>query len=160
MKNTSGYWRRAGLTGILLSIKPKYVKEILSGIKQYEFRKQIFKNKSAKTVFIYSTSPQKKIVACFRLGEIVEGHPDYLWEQFWNVSGLNEREFFDYFSDRNTGYAIRIEDLKEYSEPVDPFTLFGKFVAPQSFYYVDQDHIQNQMRIIMDPPHHNFTLRV
>ena len=91
------------LTGVLLSIKPKYVKDILSGVKQYEFRKQIFKNESAKTVFIYSSSPQKKIVACFRVGKIVEGHPDYLWEQFWDVSGVSEQEFFEYFSDRDTG---------------------------------------------------------
>jgi len=65
-------------------------------------------------VFIYSSSPQKKIVACFRVGKIVEGHPDYLWELFWDVSGLNEEEFFDYFSDRDTGYAIRIDDLEPF----------------------------------------------
>jgi predicted transcriptional regulator len=127
------------LTGVLLSIKPKYVKEILSGAKQYEFRKQIFKNESAKTVFIYSSSPQKKIVACFRVGKIVEEHPDYLWEQFQNVSGLSEEEFFEYFSDRNTGYAIRIDDLKMFPEPVDPHAMFEGFVAPQSFCYVDSD---------------------
>ena len=126
------------LTGVLLSIKPKYVKDILSGAKQYEFRKQIFKNESAKMVFIYSSSPQKKIVACFRVGKIVEGHPDYLWEQFWDVSGLSDQEFFEYFSDRDKGYAIRIDDLEPFTEPVDPHTVFERFVAPQSFCYVDR----------------------
>jgi type I restriction enzyme S subunit len=128
-----------GLTGVLLSIKPKYVKEILSGAKQYEFRKQIFKNESAKTVFIYSSSPQKKIVACFRVGKIVEGHPDYLWEQFWDVSGLSEEEFFEYFSDRDNGYAIRIDELEQFAEPIDPHAVFERFVAPQSFCYVNSD---------------------
>lgn len=125
------------MTGVLLSIKPKYVREILSGVKQYEFRKQIFKNALTKTVFIYSSSPQKKIVACFRVGKIVEGHPDYLWEQFWDISGLSEQEFFDYFSDRDIGYAIRINDLEAFPIPVDPHTVFERFVAPQSFCYVD-----------------------
>jgi len=128
---------RAELTGVLLSIKPKYVKEILSGAKQYEFRKQIFKKESAKTVFIYSSSPQNKIVACFRVGKIVEGHPDFLWEQFREVSGISEQEFFEYFSDRVTGYAIRIDDLEPFPEPVDPHVMFERFVAPQSFCYVE-----------------------
>lgn len=121
----------------MLSIKPKYVKEILSGAKQYEFRKQIFKDKSATPVFIYSSSPQKKIVACFRVGKIVKGHPDYLWEQFRDVSGMSEQEFFDYFSDRDTGYAIRIDELEPFAKPVDPCVVFKRFVAPQSFCYVD-----------------------
>jgi predicted transcriptional regulator len=125
------------VTGVLLSIKPKYVKEILSGAKQYEFRKQIFKNESAKTVYIYSTSPQKKIVARFQIGKIIKEHPDYLWEQYCDVSGLSEKEFFEYFSDRDTGYAIRIEELETFAEPVDPHMMFDKFVAPQSFRYVN-----------------------
>ena len=135
------------MTGVLLSIKPKYVKEILSGAKQYEFRKQIFKNAFTKTVFIYSSSPQKKIVACFRVGKIVEGHPDYLWEHFWDVSGLSEQEFFDYFSDRDTGYAIRIDELVEFPKPVDPHILIERFVAPQSFCYVDYSFNNQQLRI-------------
>jgi type I restriction enzyme S subunit len=139
------------LTGVLLSIKPKYVKKILSGVKQYEFRKQIFKKESAKTVFIYSSSPEKKIVACFRVGKVIEGHPDYLWEQFWDVSGLSEREFFTYFSNRDTGYAIRIDELEPFPEPVDPHNLFERFIAPQSFCYIDRTPTQNQMTIIKNP---------
>ncbi|MDP2797315.1 MAG: hypothetical protein Q8N94_07380 [Methanoregula sp.] len=125
------------MTGVVLSIKPKYVKEILNGAKQYEFRKQVFKNESAKTVFIYSSSPQKKIVACFRVGKIIKGHPDYLWERFRNISGISEQEFFEYFSDRVTGYAIRIDDLEPFPEPVDPHAMFERFVTPQSFCYVN-----------------------
>lgn len=141
MTNTRGYWRRAELTGVLLSIKPKYVKEILSGAKQYEFRKRIFRNETVKTVYIYSTSPEKKIVARFQLSEIIKNSPDYLWEQYCDVSGLSEREFFEYFSDRDTGYAIRIDELEEFAEPVDPRSVIDRFVAPQSFRYVDGHEI-------------------
>jgi type I restriction enzyme S subunit len=109
----------------------------MSGAKQYEFRKQIFKDESIKTVFIYSSSPQKKIVACFRVGRIIEGHPDYLWEEFWDVSGLSEPEFFEYFSGKENGFAIRIDELEKFDEPVDPYAMFERFVPPQSFCYVD-----------------------
>ncbi|MCK9631125.1 MAG: hypothetical protein M0R30_05725 [Methanoregula sp.] len=137
MGNSDHGRQRGVLTGVLLSIKPKYVRAILDGTKQYEFRKQIFKDESVKTVYIYSTSPQKKIVARFRLGKIVKEYPEYLWEQYCDVSGLSEHEFFEYFSDRDTGYAIRIEGLEPYPEPVDPHTVFERFVAPQSFCYVN-----------------------
>jgi predicted transcriptional regulator len=125
------------LTGVLLSIKPKYVRAILDGTKQYEFRKQIFRDRSRETVFIYSSSPEKKIVARFHIGKIVEGTPDYLWEEFWDVSGISEPEFFEYFSGKDNGFAIRIEELEEFAEPVDPYARFERFVPPQSFCYVN-----------------------
>jgi type I restriction enzyme, S subunit len=95
-------------------------------------------------VFIYSTSPQKKIVARFQLGKIIKDHPDYLWEQYCDVSGLSEREFFEYFSDRDTGYAIKIDELEQFSEPVDPHMVFERFVAPQSFCYLDNRSLNNK----------------
>ena len=45
---------------VLISIKPKYVKKIISKEKKYEFRKNIFK-KNVDTIIIYTTSPEKKI---------------------------------------------------------------------------------------------------
>ena len=125
------------MTGVLLSIKQKYVRENLNGNKQYEFRKQIFRDRSRYTAFIYASSPIKKIVACFRLSEIVEGHPDYLWEQFWDVSGISETEFFNYFSGKENGFAIRIDELERFTKPIDPADTFEKFIPPQSFCYVD-----------------------
>ncbi len=41
---------------VLLSIRPKYVEEIIKGNKRYEFRKSIFK-KNVEEVWIYATSP-------------------------------------------------------------------------------------------------------
>ena len=133
------------MTGVLLSIKPKYVREILNGKKQYEFRKQIFRDRSRDVILIYASSPVKKIVAYFSLGEIVEGHPNSLWRQFKNVSGVSKEEFFDYFSGKEHGFAIKIEELEQFAEPLDPTAIFEKFVPPQSFCYVDCSDIQNQM---------------
>jgi type I restriction enzyme S subunit len=84
----------------------------------------------------------KKIVAHFQLGEIVEGHPKYLWEQFRNVSGIEEEDFFQYFAGKDTGFAIQIEELMQYERPIDPKALFKNFVPPQSFCYVD--YLTNQ----------------
>jgi len=125
------------LTGVLLSIKPKYVKAIMDGIKEYEFRKQIFKDRSVKIAFIYESSPMQKIVGSFVISEIVEGHPDYLWEEFQEVSGVSEPEFFNYFAGRENGFAIRIDKLERFETPIDPHEVIEKFVPPQSFCYMD-----------------------
>lgn len=122
---------------VLLSIKPKYVEKIVNGEKQYEFRKRIFRNKNVIKAFIYSTSPTKKIVGEFDIGNIIEDSPIRLWTELQEVSGINEKEFFDYFRDINKGFAIGIEKLNIFDEPIEPNELISDFSPPQSFCYVN-----------------------
>ncbi|MBB6497325.1 hypothetical protein [Methanococcus maripaludis] len=124
---------------ILLSIKPKYVKEILNGSKKYEFRKSIFKNHDKdELVFIYSSYPVKKIVGTFTVGEVIENCPKILWNEFKNVSGIKESDFFKYFEEKEKGYAIEIGGLNEFENHVDPKEINPDFRAPQSFCYMSE----------------------
>ena len=59
---------------VLLSVKPKYAELIMMGCKKYEFRKVIFSNKHIDLTYIYSSSPVKKIIGTFRIGDIIEDH--------------------------------------------------------------------------------------
>ena len=52
------------------------------------FASRSFATVPVKPLSFTPSSPEKKIVARFRIGEIGEGPPDYLWEEFWDVSGL------------------------------------------------------------------------
>jgi type I restriction enzyme S subunit len=122
---------------VLLSIKPKYVKSILEGEKQYEFRKAIFRNPSVNRIFIYSSAPVKRIVALFEISRIIEDHPSALWDQTRDHAGINDEEFFSYFAGRSRGYAIGIENLREFDTPIDPREEIPGFVPPQSYCYVD-----------------------
>ena len=122
---------------VLLSIKPKYVRSILEGEKRYEFRKAIFRNRSVHRVFIYSSAPVKRIVALFEISRIIEDHPSALWDQTRDHAGINDAEFFSYFAGRSRGYAIGIENLKEFDTPIDPREEIPGFVPPQSYCYVD-----------------------
>ncbi len=126
---------------VLLSIRPKYVEEILKGNKKYEFRKVIFRCKEdLEMVYIYSSSPVKKIVGAFVIENIIEDHPEVLWAQFKDFSGINdEREFFNYFGANKIGFAIEIGDLEVFKSPADPRILIPDFVPPQSFRYIDEN---------------------
>ena len=121
----------------LLSIKPKHVKAIVNGKKRYEFRKSIFKNRNIEKVYVYSTAPVKKVVGSFRIGRIIEDHPKRLWARLKKFSGLNDKEFFAYFGDNEKGFAIEIEGVTQFQNPIDPRNLIVNFVPPQSFCYVD-----------------------
>lgn len=123
---------------VLLSIKPQYVEEIIKGNKKYEFRKKVFKKKNeVSEIYIYSTSPEKKIVGYFKFNQIIEDHPKNLWENFKEVSGIDEFEFFEYFKEKETGFAIEISQLELFDNPIDA-SVIPNFIAPQSFRYIDE----------------------
>lgn len=125
---------------VILSIKPKYVEEIKSGRKKYEFRRAIFKKGTdVEEIYIYSTSPIKKIVGAFEIDDILAEHPKSLWKRCKEYSGIDEHSFFKYFSNKEIGFAIKIKNLNIFDEPVDPKEAIPNFTAPQSFRYVEQN---------------------
>jgi type I restriction enzyme S subunit len=122
---------------VLLSIKPKYVEAIMNGEKRYEFRKTIFRNIKTKKVFMYATAPVKKVVGSFLISNIFEDEPEQLWSEFNKFSGLSETEFFNYFNEKEKGFAIEIDKVEEFAIPIDPRKSIQNFVPPQSFYYIE-----------------------
>ena len=122
---------------VLLSIKPKYVKEIIEGRKRYEFRRTIFKRNDVDGVFIYATSPIQKIVGKFTLSLVIEDHPEELWNRCKDYAGVDEKEFFSYFEGKNSGYAIKIREITEFVPSIDPQKIKSDFKPPQSFRYIE-----------------------
>jgi predicted transcriptional regulator len=121
---------------VLLSIKPEYVKKITQGEKKYEFRKKIFKSSTISRIFIYSSSPEKRIIGSFKIGSILKDHPEHLWEQVKEDSGIDYQTYCKYFDGKVEAYAIQIDDLKLLSTPIDPKELDPSFIAPQSYQYL------------------------
>ena len=135
---------------VLLSIKPKYTESIKSGIKRYEFRRKIFKKADGGKVFIYSTSPVKKIIGAFDASTIYEDLPLKIWNLFGQYSGLSENEFFQYFKGCKTAFAIEIKNLVIFDKPHDPSKYFLEFTPPQSYRYFNprQEYLpfENKLR--------------
>ena len=124
-------------TSVLLSIKPKYVERIVNREKKFEFRKVIFKDRGINRVYIYSSSPIKKIVGFFVVGSIIQDKPENLWEDLKEDSGMKANDFFKYFSGKDLGFAIEINKFEEFKTPIEPKQYFSDFSAPQSFCYLD-----------------------
>ncbi|WP_373840337.1 ASCH domain-containing protein [Methanospirillum sp.] len=134
---------------VLLSIKPEYVKRITRGEKKYEFRKKIFKSSDIGRIFIYSSSPEKKIIGSFRIGAILRDHPELLWDQVKEEAGIDYDAYCKYFSGKTEGYAIQINDLKILSIPIDPKEFDPCFTAPQSYQYLPKTYFLSIERFIV-----------
>lgn len=119
---------------VILSIKPEFAFKILSGQKKYEYRKTEFK-KPIDKIFLYASSPIKKIIGEIKIDGILEDKPASLWDATQHLSGIT-KDFFDaYFNDKEKAYALCISSVKRYDKAINPKEKISGFNAPQSFCY-------------------------
>ena len=126
---------------VLISIKPKYVKSIISGKKTVELRRRIPKIKKGDLVFIYSTSPVKAIQAYSFVDKIVSKEPEELWNEVESISGVSKKEFDNYYKGKFIGYGIYLKDIEPIIKPISLDDLREKFEIsnpPQSFRYLSK----------------------
>ena len=75
----------------LFSIKPKYAAMILNGTKHYEYRKSIFSMPyNIDKVYIYASSPIKKVIGEFKVVSILCDTPQKIWQRTHKESGLSK----------------------------------------------------------------------
>lgn len=118
---------------VVLSIKPEFANKIFDGTKLFEFRKRIF-NESIKSVLVYSSSPVQKVIGEFQIGEIIKHDLETLWDLTKEYSGISEDYFYEYFADKEHGYAIQIKKKTKFRIPKclrEDYNL----TPPQSFAY-------------------------
>lgn len=121
----------------LLSIKPEFVEEIMEGKKKFEYRKKVFKRSDVSSIVVYATKPYGKVVGEFEIEDIIEEKIDKLWNDTKHLSGISEDFFYNYFKDRESGFAIQIKDFIEYREHLELSELDSNIkAAPQSFCYI------------------------
>ena len=120
---------------VLLSIKPEFALKIFDGSKKYEYRRAIFKNKEVSRVIVYASDPIKQIIGEFEIEDILHDKPRVLWVKTKNHGGISEKKFFDYFTNKSKGYAIKVKASRTYDAPL-PLNNFMVSSPPQSFMYL------------------------
>lgn len=121
---------------VLLSIHPEFVKQIMDGRKRIEFRKKKF-DKSVERVYVYSTSPVRRVCGYFKVTDIIEDTPEKIWSQFGDVGCISKERFEDYYKTQRVGFGIIINEFKSFISPVNPKLIDINFKAPQSYCYID-----------------------
>ncbi|MGJ7032817.1 ASCH domain-containing protein [Niabella hirudinis] len=119
---------------VVLSIKPEFAYKIFEGTKKFEFRKAIFKNENIKSVIVYASSPVQKVIGEFEIDKVLKHDLDTLWSLTQEHSGISEAFYYEYFANKDEGFAIKIKKTKKYKKPKclrEDFNL----APPQSFAY-------------------------
>ncbi|MDD2245320.1 MAG: hypothetical protein PHR13_12030 [Dysgonamonadaceae bacterium] len=119
---------------MLLSVNPEHVDNILSGVKQFEFRKVRCK-RDVESILIYATSPVMLVVGEAEVREVIEGAPESVWKLTTDFAGVSKPFFDRYYKNKKKAIAYRLGKVERYLQPL-PLSAFGISFAPQSFVYV------------------------
>ena len=127
-------------SSVLISVKPQFSHLIAKGEKTVELRKKVPANLSGRKVFVYSTYPDARIIGFFE-AKTVESLPIVdLWERVRACAGIKKEDFFDYYAEKEEGYAIFFHEFIQLDCPVTLETLRERnpgFVPPQNYYYIN-----------------------
>lgn len=133
----------------LLSIKPQYVESIADGTKRFEFRRRPFARR-VDTVLVYATAPVMRLVMLFQIGHIIRRSPHSVWRACRAFSGIEKSEYDRYFFGTDEAVAISISSIATFDEPIDPRDIFDEFVPPQSFRYLDENTMPDEIRYYLE----------
>lgn len=122
---------------VLSSIKPEFAIKIFDGLKKYEYRRVIFKNKNVNKVIVYASSPARLIIGEFEIEDIIHDELPVLWAKTKSHAGISKRRFSEYFADKSKGYAIKVKTTRMYDAPL-PLTSLMVSSPPQSFAYLGE----------------------
>jgi len=121
---------------VLISIHPRFVDLILKGEKRVEFRR-IWAKQPVDQLVIYATSPVKRIVAVASVQKVEEASMTGLWNLAKeHGGGVTRAELREYFAGSETGFGIKLSEVRRLKKPQDPFRWADGFKAPQSFRYL------------------------
>lgn len=114
---------------ILLAVKPQFVQCMREGIKRVELRKRITM-RAISRIFIYESSPVKRITGLFHPVEIEKLPVPILWKKTKSLSCISKSDFDVYFEGKPDGVAIWFDAFISF-EPLPVTSVSAS--APQSY---------------------------
>lgn len=125
----------SALFDLIISIKPTFTKQILSGNKTVEYRKAA-PQRHIRYIYIYETKPTMKIIGFFPYSGFYQGTPQDIWDKTKNMAGISKEYFDMYYKDTPKAIALKIFNLTILPEPIMPKEFIKDFTPPQSFKYI------------------------
>lgn len=122
------------MSTILLSVKPEYAERILKGIKRFEYRRHL-PREIIENIVIYSTSPQKRVVAKVEVIGVISESPQVVWEITKEYSGISYARYVEYFRNHNIAFAFQLGEIELFTPPKG-LAEYRIKNPPQSFMYL------------------------
>jgi predicted transcriptional regulator len=125
------------LTGAVMALNPKPLAKILSGEKTIEIRSRFSSRWEGQRISLYATKPIGALAGEARIGRVIKGRPDRIWELFGHCIGCDRLEYEAYVKDHNQVFAITLDEVKEYPDGIPlsqlSYLLGIPLTAPQSY---------------------------
>jgi predicted transcriptional regulator len=103
---------------ILVSIKPKYAYQILSGAKLIEIRKRFSERWTGSRAVLYASSPEKALIGEATVRSVTSGRPSDIWARFGTAIGCSPDEFEEYVGSATKVSAIELDAAVPYKQPI------------------------------------------
>lgn len=125
--------RKAGRV-VVLSIEPRWAEAVLSGCKQWEYRRVAPAQAAPYPMLLYATAPTSAVVGQGTVGAVRREAVEPLVAGTVSETPHSPQEVHDYFAGRNAGAALRITATTRFPRPVSLDAL-GISQPPQNFQY-------------------------
>ncbi|HEY0744604.1 MAG TPA: hypothetical protein VGD40_24220 [Chryseosolibacter sp.] len=123
--------------GLLMSVRPEYIKKIFNGDKLIEIRRRFNHKWSNRRVTLYSSHPTKAVVGYAIIQSVVSDSPRNIWNTYGSQLGCNKNEFDSYTSGLQKVFAIQLNEIQPYKTPMLlsqlSWFLDKTLVPPQSY---------------------------
>ncbi|MHC4533896.1 MAG: ASCH domain-containing protein [Planctomycetota bacterium] len=124
--------------GIVISIRPKYARKILSGNKKVEVRRVFSKKWKSSKVTIYASGPERSLAGEALIKDVIFDKPENVWERFSDQIGCAKEEFDKYTASKNKVYAIVLDNAVPYRKSIsigEISSLLKENLRPPQNYY-------------------------
>jgi predicted transcriptional regulator len=130
-----------------MSIRPQYARAIINGSKTVEFRKHPLAD-DVTHVVIYSTVPDRAVIGVFSIAGQETLPPSELWDSFAKCGGIDEKSFFEYYAEHESGTGIRVDQVHKLACTLDLAADLGVTRPPQSFQYLPRSAFQKVLHAV------------
>jgi predicted transcriptional regulator len=125
-------------SGLLMSIRTKYARKILSGDKKVEVRRMFSKKWKSSKIAIYASGRERSLMGEALIKDVIFDKPENVWERFSDQIGCAKEEFDKYTASKNKVYAIVLEDAVPYLKSIsikEISSLMKENLRPPQNYY-------------------------
>jgi len=125
---------------MLLSIHPRHVENILTGVKTVELRRTRPVVAPGQPVAIYATTPSAALVATCRIERVEADTPSAIWATSGALAAVTQEEFDRYFEGSMVAVALHLSAVAvlRRSVPLTKIREQGVFHPPQTWHYLDR----------------------
>ncbi|MGN6570771.1 MAG: ASCH domain-containing protein [Pseudolabrys sp.] len=103
---------------VLISVRPKYARQIFEGEKTVELRKRRPNIARGAKVWIYTTSPVAALQGYACLVRVISDKPSSIWANLGREAAISKSEFDAYFSGCDVAHALVLSGIRVLDHPL------------------------------------------